>query len=142
MNITLNRIAKKSKYTIGKLYIDGEYFCDTIEDTDRGLTQTMTDAQVKSKKVYGQTAIPTGTYRVIINYSNKFKRQMPLLLNVPGFLGIRIHSGNTEKDTEGCLIVGKNKVVGKVIESKDTYNKLFSILCEANKKEAIKIIIK
>lgn len=142
MNIILNRIAKKPKYTIGKLYIDGEYFCDTIEDTDRGLTQTMTDAQVKSKKVYGQTAIPTGTYRVIISYSNKFKRQMPLLLNVPGFLGIRIHSGNTEKDTEGCLIVGKNKVVGKVIESKDTYNKLFSILCEANKKEAIKITIK
>lgn len=142
MNITLNRIAKKSKYTIGKLYIDGEYFCDTIEDTDRGLTQTMTDAQIKSKKVYEQTAIPTGTYRVIISYSNKFKRQMPLLLNVPGFLGIRIHSGNTEKDTEGCLIVGKNKVVGKVIESKDTYNKLFSILCEANKKEAIKITIK
>ena len=142
MNITLNRIAKKSKYTIGRLYIDGEYFCDTIEDTDRGLTQTMTDAQIKSKKVYGQTAIPTGTYRVIISYSNKFKRQMPLLLNVPGFLGIRIHSGNTEKDTEGCLIVGKNKVVGKVIESKDTYNKLFSILCEANKKEAIKITIK
>lgn len=142
MNITLNRIAKKPKYTIGKLYIDGEYFCDTIEDTDRGLTQTMTDAQVKSKKVYGQTAIPTGTYRVIISYSNKFKRQMPLLLNVPGFLGIRIHSGNTEKDTEGCLIVGKNKIVGKVIESKDTYNKLFSILCEANKKEAIKITIK
>ena len=142
MNITLNRIAKKSKYTIGKLYIDGEYFCDTIEDTDRGLTQTMTDAQVKSKKVYGQTAVPTGTYKVIISYSNKFKRQMPLLLNVPGFLGIRIHSGNTEKDTEGCLIVGKNKVVGKVIESKDTYNKLFSILCEANKKEAIKITIK
>lgn len=142
MNITLNRIAKKSKYTIGKLYIDGEYFCDTIEDTDRGLTQTMTDAQIKSKKVYGQTAIPTGTYKVIISYSNKFKRQMPLLLNVPGFLGIRIHSGNTEKDTEGCLIVGKNKVVGKVIESKDTYNKLFSILCKANKKEAIKITIK
>lgn len=142
MNITLNRIAKKPKYTIGKLYIDGEYFCDTIEDADRGLTQTMTDAQVKSKKVYGQTAIPTGTYRVIISYSNKFKRQMPLLLNVPGFLGIRIHSGNTEKDTEGCLIIGKNKVVGKVIESKDTYNKLFSILCEANKKEAIKITIK
>lgn len=142
MNITLNRIAKKSKYTIGKLYIDGEYFCDTIEDTDRGLTQTMTDAQIKSKKVYGQTAIPTGTYKVIISYSNKFKRQMPLLLNVPGFLGIRIHSGNTEKDTEGCLIVGKNKVVGKVIESKDTYNKLFSMLCEANKKEAIKITIK
>lgn len=142
MNITLNRIAKKSKYTIGKLYIDGEYFCDTIEDTDRGLTQTMTDAQIKSKKVHGQTAVPTGTYKVIISYSNKFKRQMPLLLNVPGFLGIRIHSGNTEKDTEGCLIVGKNKVVGKVIESKDTYNKLFSILCEANKKEAIKITIK
>ena len=142
MKLKLERTYKSPTYTIGKLYIDGVYFCDTIEDTDRGLTQTMTDAQIKSKKVYGQTAIPTGTYRVIISYSNKFKRQMPLLLNVPGFLGIRIHSGNTEKDTEGCLIVGKNKVVGKVIESKDTYNKLFSMLCEANKKEAIKITIK
>ena len=142
MNITLNRIAKKSKYTIGKLYINDKYFCDTLEDTDRGLTQSMTEQQIVSKKVYGETAIPTGTYRIIISYSNKFKKQMPLLLNVPGFAGIRIHSGNTEKDSLGCILVGKNKAVGKVLESRDTYSKLFSVLQEANKKETIKITIK
>lgn len=142
MNITLNRIAKKAKYTIGKLYINDKYFCDTLEDTDRGLTQSMTEQQIGSKKVYGETAIPTGTYRIIISYSNKFKKQMPLLLNVPGFAGIRIHSGNTEKDSLGCILVGKNKAVGKVLESIDTYSKLFSILQEANKKETIKITIK
>ena len=142
MNIILNRIAKKAKYTIGKLYINDKYFCDTLEDTDRGLTQSMTEQQIGSKKVYGKTAIPTGTYRIIISYSNKFKKQMPLLLNVPGFAGIRIHSGNTEKDSLGCILVGKNKAVGKVLESRDTYSKLFSILQEANKKETIKITIK
>lgn len=142
MNITLNRIAKKAKYTIGKLYINDQYFCDTLEDTDRGLTQSMTEQQIGSKKVYGETAIPTGIYRIIISYSNKFKKQMPLLLNVPGFAGIRIHSGNTEKDSLGCILVGKNKAVGKVLESRDTYSKLFSILQEANKKETIKITIK
>ena len=142
MNIILNRIAKKAKYTIGKLYINDQYFCDTLEDTDRGLTQFMTEQQIVSKKVYGETAIPTGTYRIIISYSNKFKKQMPLLLNVPGFAGIRIHSGNTEKDSLGCILVGKNKAVGKVLESRDTYSKLFSILQEANKKETIKITIK
>ena len=142
MNIILNRIAKKAKYTIGKLYINDKYFCDTLEDTDRGLTQSMTEQQIGSKKVYGETAIPTGTYRIIISYSNKFKKQMPLLLNIPGFAGIRIHSGNTEKDSLGCILVGKNKAVGKVLESRDTYNKLFSILQEANKKETIKITIK
>lgn len=142
MNIILNRIAKKAKYTIGKLYINDKYFCDTLEDTDRGLTQSMTEQQIGSKKVYGETAIPTGTYRIIISYSNKFKKQMPLLLNVPGFAGIRIHSGNTEKDSLGCILVGKNKSVGKVLESRDTYSKLFSILQEANKKETIKITIK
>lgn len=142
MNIILNRIAKKAKYTIGKLYINDKYFCDTLEDTDRGLTQSMTEQQIVSKKVYGETAIPTGTYRIIISYSNKFKKQMPLLLNVPCFAGIRIHSGNTEKDSLGCILVGKNKTVGKVLESRDTYSKLFSILQEANKKETIKITIK
>lgn len=142
MEILLQRIAKKAKYTIGKLYINDQYFCDTLEDTDRSLTQSMTEQQIKSKKVYGETAIPTGTYRIIISYSNRFKKQMPLLLNVPGFSGIRIHTGNTEKDSLGCILVGKNKAVGKVLESRDTYNKLFSILQKADKKETIKITIK
>lgn len=142
MEILLQRIAKKDKYTIGKLYINDQYFCDTLEDTDRGLTQSMTEQQIKSNKVYGETAIPTGIYRIVISYSNRFKKQMPLLLNVPGFSGIRIHTGNTEKDSLGCILVGKNKAVGKVLESRDTYNKLFSILQKANEKEIIKITIK
>ncbi|QOR57635.1 putative transpeptidase [uncultured phage cr130_1] len=142
MEILLQRVAKKDKYTIGKLYINNLYFCDTLEDTDRGLTLSMTEQLIKSNKVYGETAIPTGIYRIVISYSNRFKKLMPLLLNVPGFSGIRIHTGNTEKDSLGCILVGKNKAIGKVLESRDTYNKLFSILQKANEKEIIKITIK
>lgn len=128
MRLELRRIAKKPTYTIGRLYINEEYFCDTIEDTDRGLNSYMSLEEVKAKKVKGKTAIPTDTYRVKITYSPRFKKDMPLIENVVGFDGIRIHSGNTAEDTEGCIIVGENKVVGKVINSKETYNKLFSIL--------------
>lgn len=131
MKLTLIRIANKATYTIGKLYIDGVYECDVIEDKDRGLDDSMTLEEIKRKKVYGETAIPTGTYNLIINYSQKYKKQMPLLLNVKGYEGIRIHSGNTAKDTLGCLIVGQNKEVGKVINSRVTYNKLFDKLSKA-----------
>lgn len=130
MRLELKRIAKKPTYTIGRLYINEEYFCDTIEDTDRGLNSYMTLEEVKAKKVKGKTAIPTDTYRVKITYSPRFKKDMPLIENAVGFDGIRIHSGNTAEDTEGCIIVGENKVVGKVINSKETYNKLFSILLQ------------
>ena len=122
MNLQLKRIAKKETYTIGKLYIDGVYFCDTIEDKDRGLNQAMSINDIKKNKVYGETALPTGTYKLVIDYSNRFKKSMAHILNVPGYEGIRIHTGNSAKDSLGCIIVGKNKVVGKVIESRDTYN--------------------
>lgn len=82
-------------------------------------------SQISETKVYGQTAIPTGEYQITITYSNRFKKLMPLLNNVPGFAGIRIHTGNTDKDSDGCILVGKNKVVGKVLESKVTYQKLY-----------------
>lgn len=141
MNIQLKRIAKKETYTIGKLYLDGVYFCDTIEDKDRGLNQTMLINDIKKKKVYGETAIPTGTYKLVIDYSNRFKKNMAHILNVPGYEGIRIHTGNTAKDSLGCIIVGKNKVVGKVVESRDTYNQLFPILQKAFKEGEIKITI-
>lgn len=117
MNITVKRIAKRGSYTIGKMHIDGEYFCDTLEDTDRGLSQSMDLNEIKSKKVLGQTAIPTGTYKVIVNQSPKFKRNLPRLLAVPGFEGVLIHRGNTNKDTAGCILIGENKEVGKVINS-------------------------
>lgn len=141
MNIQLKRIAKKETYTIGKLYLDGVYFCDTIEDKDRGLNQTMSTNDIKKKKVYGETAIPTGTYKLVIDYSNRFKKNMAHILNVPGYEGIRIHAGNTAKDSLGCIIVGKNKVVGKVVESRNTYNQLFPILQKAFKEGEIKITI-
>ena len=118
--LLLRRIAKKPTYTIGKLYVDGAYFCDTIEDRVRDLP--------RESKVYGQTAIPAGTYKVIVNMSPKFKRLLPRLLNVPYFDGILIHRGNTEKDSAGCIIVGENKVVGKVINSTGYEQRLVELL--------------
>ena len=139
MRIVLLRIANRPTYCIGKLYIDGVYFCDTIEDTDRGLDDGMSEAEIKQKKVKGQTAIPTGVYPVYITWSPKYKKPMPLIENVKGYSGIRIHSGNTAKDTEGCLLVGKNKEVGKVLESRKTYNALFQILNETDERIIIDI---
>ena len=117
IKLRLERRYKGSKYTIGKLFINDEYFCDTIEDTDRGLKSSMSVEYIKKKKVYAKTAIPTGTYKIEMTYSNKFKRILPLLVDVKGFSGIRIHRGNTEIDSSGCIIVGENKVKGKVINS-------------------------
>ena len=128
MRIELVRIAFKDTYTIGKLYVDGKYFCDVLEDVDRGLDSSMSESEILEKKVKGQTAIPTGHYVINITYSPKYKRMMPLLLDVKGFSGIRIHSGNSSKDTEGCLLVGKNKKVGMVLESRGTYQRLFKMM--------------
>lgn len=142
MRITLIRIANRPTYCIGKLYIDGVYFCDTIEDTDRGLKDEMTEEEILKKKVKGETAIPTGIYHVYLTYSPKYKKQMPLIDGVKGYSGIRIHSGNTSKDTEGCLIVGKNKEVGKVLESRKTYNALFKQLVSTKERIIIDIMRK
>ena len=109
MRLELNRIAKKPLYTIGKLFVDGKYFCDTLEDRCRDLD--------REEKVMNETAIPAGVYEVIVNVSAKFKRKLPLLLDVPHFTGIRIHRGNTDKDTSGCILVGENKQLGRVINS-------------------------
>lgn len=139
MRLTLVRIARKDTYTIGKLYIDGVYECDVLEDRDRGLDDSMSLEEIKKKKIKGETAIPTGIYNVFITYSPKYKKQMPLIDNVKGYSGIRIHSGNTHKDTEGCLLVGQNKEVGKVINSRVTFNKLFAKLMNTNEKIIIDI---
>lgn len=139
MKLKLKRIAKKDTYTIGKLYIDDIYFCDTLEDRDRGITNDMTEEDISKIKVKGETAIPIGTYNISITYSPKFKRDMPLIENVKGFAGIRIHSGNTDKDSEGCILVGENKIIGKVINSRETYNKLFNRLVKEKNKITIEI---
>ena len=137
MKLTLRRIAFRDTYTIGKLYIDVVYFSDVIEDTDRGLDDTMSVEDILKLKVKGETAIPTGIYEVTITYSPKYKRLMPLINNVKGYSGIRIHSGNTAKDTEGCLIVGKNTKVGMVTDSRITYNALFKRLQQAKNQKII-----
>lgn len=128
MRLTLKRIANRKDYCIGKLYINGKYFCDTLEDVDRGLDDSMTEDEIKQSKIKEQTAIPTGIYTVLLTYSPKYKRVMPLINNVKGYSGIRIHSGNSSKDTEGCLLVGKNTVVGRLTDSRNTYNALFKRL--------------
>lgn len=142
MEIEVKRIARKERYTIGNMYVDDTYFCDTLEDADRGLADTMEIDEILENKLKGITAIPTGKYDVILSFSPRFKRVLPLLLNVKGFEGIRIHSGNTAEDTEGCLLVGENKEKGKVLNSRATFEKLMSILLSCEKrKEQVTITI-
>lgn len=139
MDLKLKRIFRGDTYTIGHLYVDGDYYCDVLEDTDRGLSSDMSEEQIKKIKVYGKTAIPKGTYKVEVTYSPKFKRHLPLLIGVKGFTGIRIHSGNSAEDTLGCLLVGYNKEKGKVLNSRVTSDKLTALL--RNTKEEIYITI-
>lgn len=128
MKLKLLRKYKKETYTIGELYIDGKLFCSTLEDKDRGLSSETPLSEIKKIKVPNETAIPTGTYKIILNKSPKFGRILPRLLDVPGFEGILIHRGNTNKDTSGCILIGENKVVGKVINSTSYELKLVDIL--------------
>lgn len=130
MELKLTRISKKQDYTIGRMYIDGAYFCDTLEDTDRGMKQDMPLSELKEIKVAGRTAIPTGKYCVYLTRSPKFGKVLPLIYDVPAFSGIRIHSGNTDEDTQGCILVGQNKIVGRVINSRQTMDKLMEMLSE------------
>lgn len=141
MKLKLDRFYKGPNYTIGRLYIDGEYFCDTLEDVDRGLLQSMSLEEINSLKMYGETAIPRGTYKITLNIqSPKYKNRnqykfckgyLPRLLDVIGYDGILIHIGNYPKDTLGCILVGENKVKGQVINSTATFKKLYNILLNA-----------
>lgn len=149
MELRLKRIARKETYTIGRLYVDGKYVCDTIEDRDRGLSQSLPVSVNVAKKRKGMTAIPTGRYRVTLEVKSprfsKFKSYawcdgyLPRLINVPAFDGILIHAGNTAANTDGCLLVGENKVVGKVLNSMDTLKRLYAILKTA--KDSIYITV-
>jgi len=130
MIVKLQRAWKREKYTIGRFLIDGVRFCESLEDPDRGLTQDMPLKEIKKRKVFGETAIPTGTYNVTMSYSPKYKRQMPEVHDVPGFSGVRIHSGNTAEDSRGCILLGRNTQVGKVTQSRDTCAEFERILEE------------
>ncbi len=138
MELRLKRIARRETYTIGRLYIDGERFCDTIEDKDRGMSQSLPVSVNIAKKKKGVTAIPTGRYRITLDVvSPRFSKKsayrfcegrLPRLVNVPAFDGVLIHIGNTARDTEGCILVGQNKAVGKVLNSTETFRKLYERL--------------
>ena len=141
MKLTLNRIALRQTYTIGKLYIDGKYFCDTLEDTVRD-TNKSGKFDNGEKKVKGKTAIPYGTYEIKWTYSPRFKKYTPQLMNVPQFEGIRIHAGNSSTDTEGCLLLGENKKVGMVLNSRATINKFYPLIKEACSNGKVTIEIK
>lgn len=144
MEIKVKRKWKKEAYTIGKMYINGEYICDTLEDKDRGLTSNMSVAQICGVKVHGETAIPTGRYLVDMKtVSPRFggraqyqfcKGRLPRLCNTPGYQGVLIHIGNTAKDTDGCILVGENKAVGQVLNSTATFRRLYPILKAADER--------
>lgn len=124
MFILLHRIAKRANYTIGRLSIEDEYYCDTLEPTERE----------GGVKIMGRTAIPKGVYRILITYSPRMRKKAPLLLNVPNFEGVRIHAGNTYNDTEGCILCGFNTIVGKLTQSKKTTDALVAKIADALKK--------
>ena len=140
MNILVKRTFNCQTYCIGHMYIDGKYFSDTLEDCDRGLDDSMSVEEIKKRKKYGVTAIPTGTYEVNMNtvsplyakknrnYSRPYGHKMPRVLNIKGYSGVLIHPGTTANDTLGCLLVGENKIKGKLINSQATWKRLMDTL--------------
>lgn len=126
LELLINRWAPRESYTIGKLYIDNMYICDTLEDRVRDLSA--------GPKIPGETAIPAGRYQIRLSESSRFKRALPELLNVPGFTGIRIHGGNTAADTEGCILVGKNSEKGRLSHSQNTLKLVIDLISEGLRK--------
>lgn len=153
MELRIERRYKKDTYTIGNLYVNGEWFCNTCEDKDRGLSSTMSVDDIKRIKVYGETAIPTGRFIVRMDivspkynavkwYRDNFNGRMPRLESVKGFIGILIHPGNSALDSYGCILVGHNKQKGKVLDSRATFLKLWKLMEAARKrKETIYLTI-
>lgn len=152
MELIVDRKWKRQSYTISNLTIDGKWFCNVLEDADRGLDDSMSLAKIRELKKPSITAIPKGTYEITLDvisprfctksfYKQVCNGKLPRLLNVKGFEGILIHAGNTDKDTDGCLLVGQNKVKGQVINSQDTFKELYKLLKDKHDKGE-KIIIK
>lgn len=133
MEITIERFYGCARYTVGRLYVNGEYFCDTLEPPVREY----------GVKIPGKTAVPAGKYKVVLNESPRFKRVLPLLIDVPGFEGVRIHPGNGAEDTQGCVLVGYNRQKGRVCQSRATFARLFEQLRQAEERgEALSAQIK
>lgn len=152
MELRLLRMAKSPRCTIGELYVNDVFFCDTLEDRDRGLEPTMPLSEIKKRKVSGETAIPVGRYEVAMNirsprYSSKPSYgftggYMPRLLRVPGFDGILLHGGYTADDTFGCILVGENTITERLTNSLNTFKRLYAMLKDAAaRRESIYITI-
>lgn len=129
MNLQIKRTNFTDKSTIGELYVNDEFFCYTLEDV------------VREEKIKNETAIPAGEYEITITYSPRFKRYLPLLNDVPNFSGIRIHPGNTHRDTEGCILVGMTKTKDFIGNSRTAFNKLYPMLVHASQ-QGEKILLK
>ena len=136
MEMTLTRIAKQKTYTIGRLEIDGVYFCDTLEPAWRDIGWGK-----PGKKIAGKTAIPEGRYAVAVTFSPRFKRWLPLLFHVPMFEGIRIHAGNSAEDTAGCILPGLNTLKGRVTDSRIWEKRIVQKLAERPEGEGIWITV-
>lgn len=130
MNLTLKRLNLTPNYTEGELYVNGVYFCKTLEDTNRDLNKNG-QFDNNEKKVYGETCIPYGKYKVILSYSPKFKRELPEILEVPDFQGIRIHRGNKISDTLGCVLCGEKVKNGYLSNSTPYEIKLVELFKQA-----------
>lgn len=122
MQVVVWRKYCKPGYTIGRVYIDGVFFCNSLEDTDRGLMQFQSVSEILAAKVKGKTAIPAGEYKCTRTMSPRFKRMMAQIMAVKGFSGVRIHSGNTAEDTDGCILLGDNTQVGRITNSRRRCN--------------------
>ena len=154
MELVIDRKYKKETYTIGNLYLNGAWFCNTLEDRDRGLSSNMPLDEIKRLKIWGETAIPTGRYIIRMDiispkyqgvkwYKDNFNGRMPRFESVKGYVGVLIHPGNTALDSNGCVLVGLNKAKGKVLDSRATFLKLWREMEAARKrKETIYLTIK
>ena len=142
MEIKVIRKYKKDTYTIGQIFVDGKFFCNTLEDRDRGLRSDMTLSQIKKIKVYAQTAIPYGTYKVSVYFWPKYRKDFPLLHDVPGFTGILIHGGANAGHSAGCILIGENKIKGGLVNSEKYVRKLTMLCDEAIKRgDVVKVTI-
>lgn len=141
MELLLKRKHRTEKSTIGDLFVNGKWECVILEDKDRGLDSSMTLAEIKAQKVYGATAIPAGRYRVAFTFSNRFQKYLPLLIDVPGYEGVRIHPGNKAEHTEGCLLPGQSYTADFVGGSRAACAALFAKLKAVERKEQVWLTI-
>ena len=142
MELELKRSVKTNKSTIGELTVNGVFECFILEDKDRGLRKDMPISELIVMKIKTRTAIPTGRYEIVVSFSDKFQKMLPLLLDVPAFAGIRIHPGNTDANTEGCLLPGKTKSPDMIGSSRVAFTALFDKIKAALQREKIFITIK